>query len=86
MNRRTRLPRIKPKFVPAVDFYKSLGIHFEVGAKLVALGVIQPDATLNDRPIYLADVQTVERAQAAIAQFRVSRARAIDNAKELAHA
>ena len=76
----------KPRFVPATDFFKSLNIHFEIGTKLVALGVLRSDATLNDRPIFLADLATVEKAKTAIALFRTRRARAIDNVKELAHA
>ena len=76
----------KPQYVPAVDFYRSVAVSFDLGAKLVALAVLRPDATLNDRPIFLADIVTVEKAKTAIALFRARRARQLDNVKELAHA
>ena len=76
----------KLQFVPAVDFYRSVGIHFEFGAKLLKLGVLTPDAWLNQKAIFLADAETVEKAKSAVVLFRARQARAIDNVKELTHA
>lgn len=76
----------KLQFVPAVDFYRSVGIHFEFGAKLLKLGVLTPDAWLNQKPIFLADAETVEKAKTAVVLFRARRDRAINNLRERSHA
>ena len=73
------------QYVPAVDFYGSLGISFEFGSKLVKLGVLKPDALLNSKPIFRASLATVGKAQAAITQYRARQARAQNNMKELTH-
>jgi hypothetical protein len=71
-----------PQYVPATDFYRSLALHFEAGQKLYKLGVLKPDGWLNQRPIFLADAETVERAKTAIALFPV---RQLNDVKELAN-
>lgn len=85
INTRVNPPNL-PQFVGAVDFYKSIGTTFESGVKFLRLGVLRPDATLNGKPIFLADFKTVEKAKTAIAQFRARHKRQLDNLKELAHA
>lgn len=59
-----------PTYVPATDFYSSLGLHFELGWKLFKLDVLKPDAWLNQKPIFFATSATVEKAKTAVAHFR----------------
>ena len=75
-----------PQYVGAADFYRSINVHFEVGTKLIKAGVLVPDAYLNHKPIFLADLETVQRAKAAIALYRLRRNNRLENAKELMNA
>jgi hypothetical protein len=68
-----------PAFVPSTGFFRGLSVSFEFGAKMVALGILKADATLNDRPIFKADLETLERARAAVGAYRVRVAKAHHN-------
>jgi hypothetical protein len=72
-----------PGYVPAVDFFKSLGISFELGSKLLILGVLRADATLNERPIFLGDPATHQKAKAAVSEYRKRRKRAVQDLSEV---
>jgi hypothetical protein len=72
-----------PGYVPAVDFFRSLGISFELGSKLLTLGVLRADATLNERPIFRADPLTHTKAKASIAEYRKRRKRAVEDLNEV---
>jgi hypothetical protein len=50
---------------------------------MLVLGVLQADATLNGRPIFLGDLATHERAKAAVGEFRKRQNRATQELKEL---
>jgi hypothetical protein len=72
-----------PGYVPAVDFFKSVGISFELASKLLVLGLLQADATLNERPIFLGDRATYEKARIAVADYRKRHCRALQQLKEV---
>ena len=75
--------RVVPAYVPAVDFFKSIGVLFEQGSKLVVLEVLKADATLNERPIFKADAATREKAKLAFAEYRKRQNRRIEELKEV---
>jgi hypothetical protein len=75
--------RLIPAYVGAVDFFKSVGISFELGSKLIVLGVLRADATLNERPIFSADMATYENAKEAVANYRRRQTRALEEVKEV---
>jgi hypothetical protein len=75
--------RTVPAYVPAVDFFKSLGASFELGSKLLVLGILRADATLNERPIFLADLATHEKAKDAVSNYRKRQNRAAQELKEI---
>jgi hypothetical protein len=82
-----RMPKHRsiPAYVPAVDFFKNLGIYYVLGQQLIGRGILRPDATLNAKPIFRADAATVEKAKTAIADYRATQNRARINLQELSH-
>jgi hypothetical protein len=75
--------RSVPAYVPAVDFFRSLGVSFESGSKMLVLGILRADATLNERPIFLGDLATHEKAKAAVSNYRRRKNRATQELKEV---
>ena len=72
-----------PGYVPAVDFFKSVGISFELGSKLLVLGILRADATLNERPIFFGDRATYDKARMAVSNYRKRHARHLQELKEV---
>jgi hypothetical protein len=61
-----------------IGFYRALGIRWETGRRYRKLGVLKPDAkTVSGRPLFRADLATLEKAKAAIAAHRVIQTRAV---------
>jgi hypothetical protein len=73
-----------PAFSTEVRFYSKLGIGYRFGSRLLRLEVLKPDADLDGRPIFLNDIQSLERHRAEIRSYR-SRIRHIQH-NALAHA
>ena len=63
-------------------FYRHyLRISYEFGSQLRRTKVLQPDAEMDDkRPLFLCDVQSVERHREKIAEYRGNVAAARHNA------
>jgi hypothetical protein len=75
-----------PVYDSELGFYRALGIRWETGRHFRKLGVLKPDAkTVSGRPLYLADLATLEKAKARIADYRARQNRARANLQELSH-
>ena len=69
-----------------VRLYRALDIRWETGWHYRKLGVLKPNAeTVSGRPLFLADLATIEKAKAAIADYRAEQTRAQINLQELSH-
>jgi hypothetical protein len=75
-----------PHFVTFAQFTRELGLYHKLATHLIELGVLEPSGYLNGIPIFLADVETIEKARNAVSQFRSSLNRAHQNLRELSHA
>jgi hypothetical protein len=75
-----------PHFVSFGQFTRELGLYHKLATHLIELGILQPNGYLNDTPLFLADLATLEEARNAISQFRARQNRARQNLRELAHA
>jgi predicted site-specific integrase-resolvase len=75
-----------PVYDSELGFYRAMGIRWETGRHYRRLGVLKPDAeSVGGRPLFLADLATIEKAKAAIVAHRVSQSRARANLQELSH-
>ena len=61
-----------PLYVAETRYYRRvLGISWELGSQLRKLGVLTPDAVLdNERFLYRLSPETLAQNEAAIAQYR----------------
>jgi hypothetical protein len=68
-----------PVYATPVRYFRScLGVSYQFGMRLAKLGVLKPDAELDDgRPIYLLDWESIRQARGRISAYRqtVTRAR-----------
>jgi hypothetical protein len=70
-----------PRYYPEVRFYSKLGISYNYGSKLSRLGVIEPDAFMdNGAPLFLVRDEALGRHREAINRYRAKVARANENA------
>jgi hypothetical protein len=74
-----------PHFVSLRDFCRTLGLYHAYANRLITLGILEPDGFLNSKPIFSADMETIERAKARIADYKAKRTRAQQSIRELAH-
>ena len=75
-----------PVYDSEFGFYRALGIRWKTGWHYRKLGVLKPDAkTVSGRPLFLVDLATIEKAKAAIADYRAEQTRAKINLQELSH-
>jgi hypothetical protein len=67
-----------PVYTTPVRYFRScLGVSYQFGMRLAKLGVLEPDAELDDgRPIYLLDSESIRKAQERIALYRRNAANA----------
>jgi hypothetical protein len=70
-----------PVYTTPVKFFRNvLGISYQFGIRLAKMGVLKPDATLDDgRPIYLLEQNSIRQAQERIAVYRRNAVRAEHN-------
>ena len=77
-----------PQYVGETRFYrKYLGISYEFGSFLRKRGVLSIDAQMQDgRPLFLTDLESVERHKSAIRAYRARQGAAKHNVKALSYA
>jgi hypothetical protein len=63
---------VKPElhFESPVYFFERLEISFRFGSRLVDIGVLIPDGECNGKPIFLANLESINRHQARINAYR----------------
>lgn len=72
-------------FVSLREFCRTLGLYHAYANRLIMLGILDPDGFLQSKPIFLADMETVERAKVKIADFKAKQTKAHQTIRELAH-
>lgn len=72
-----------PHFVSLRDFCRTLGLYHAFANRLIMLGIVEPDAFLRSKPIFSADLETIDRAKARIADFKAKQAKAHQSIREL---
>jgi hypothetical protein len=70
-----------PVYATEVRYYRTiLRVAYETGSRLRKLGILKPDAICDDnRPLFLIDPASIQRAQVRIQQYRVRVARSRHN-------
>jgi hypothetical protein len=69
-----------PTYVSEVRFYRTvLGCAYESGSRWRKLGVIQPDATCDEKPIFLLSPESIRAARERINQYKATIARSRQN-------
>jgi len=76
---RAKKKRPMPHFVSLRDFCRTLGLYHALADRLISLGVLSPDAYLDAKPIFSADVGTVAQAKAAVAVYKLNQKRGHQN-------
>ena len=70
-----------PRYCPEVRFYSRLGISYGFGSRLRRLGVLVPDALMdNDAPLFLSTPESLECHRGRIRDYRAMVAEARNNA------
>ena len=59
-------------FENPLAFFASLGISFRFGMKLVNRGILVPDAEVNGKALFLADMQSRERHRQKVVNYRAT--------------
>jgi hypothetical protein len=62
-----------PHYSPEVRFYSRIGVSYGWGSKLRRMGVLVPDAFMdNDAPLFLCDALSLERQRQAVLNHKAS--------------
>jgi len=71
-----------PVYSFEIRFCEILDVWHETGRRYRQLGVLVPDAWVDNRPLYLCDPLNVEKHRQSLARYRARIARASNNVKE----
>jgi hypothetical protein len=72
-----------PNFVSLRDFCRSAGIYHSLATRLIELGALKPDGTLNGKPIVSDSLKTIAQAKAAASVYKLRQRNARQNLREL---
>jgi hypothetical protein len=82
---RAKIRNSIPHFVSLRNLCRSIGLYHALANRLLTLGVLEPDAFLNGKPIFSADLDKLTQTKAAVAVHKLKQKRAHQNLKELEH-
>jgi hypothetical protein len=57
-------------FLTPVKFYQRIGVGYRLGERLRKMKVLRPDALLDERPIFIASVESFELHRSRIRAYR----------------